>query len=160
MSSLSPDQKLLTLTQYKELASSVGVARYGSKQDLVARINGAAGGNTKLMTLIDKAKKSMVLKKGKKEKQKNNNGKAPAAPDAAVCEDQDDVDFDKLVEYLTDRMQDKLVGHRELVNMLLKAFDEDATTTQIHKLSDKKAIEALAILMTHEEASDDEEEEE
>ena len=164
MSSLSPDQKLLTLTQYKELASSVGVARYGSKQDLVARINGVAGGNTKLMTLIDKAKKSMVLKKEKKEKQakKNNNtnGKAPAAPDAAICEDQDDLDFDKLVEHLTDRMQDKLVGHRDLVNMLLKAFDEDATTTQIHKLSDKKAIEALAILMTHEEASDDEEEEE
>ena len=91
MSSLSPDQKLLTLTQYKELASSVGVARYGSKQDLVARINGAAGGNTKLMTLIDKAKKSMVLKKGKKEKQKNNNGKASAAPDAGVCDNQDDV---------------------------------------------------------------------
>ena len=57
-------------------------------------------------------------------------------------------------------MQDKLVGHRDLVNMLLKAFDEDATDTQIHKLSNKKAIEALAILMTHEEASDDEEEEE
>ena len=160
MSSLSPDQKLLTLAQYKELASSVGVARYGSKQDLVARINGAAGGNTKLMTLIDKAKKSMVLKKGKKEKQKNNNGKAPAAPDAAACDNQDDVDFDKLVEYLTDRMQDKLAGHRELVNMLLKAFDEDATTTQIRQLSNKKAIEALAILMTHEEASDDEEDEE
>ena len=65
MSSLSPDQKLLTLTQYKELASSVGVARYGSKQDLVARINGAAGGNTKLMTLIDKAKKSIVVHKSK-----------------------------------------------------------------------------------------------
>ena len=159
MSSLSPDQKLLTLAQYKELASSVGVARYGSKQDLVARINGAAGGNTKLMTLIDKAKKSMVLKKGKKEKQKNN-GKTPAAPDAAVCDNQDDVDFDKLVEYLTDRMQDKLAGHRDLVNMLLKAFDEDATTTQIRQLSNKKAIETLAILMTHEEASDDEEDEE
>ena len=163
MSSLSPDQKLLTLAQYKELASSVGVARYGSKQDLVARINGAAGGNTKLMTLIDKAKKSMVLKKGRKEKQAKKD-KAAATPNAAVCvvdcEDQDDLNFDKLVEHLTDRMQDKLVGHRELVNMLLKAFDEDATTTQIHKLSDKKAIEALAILMTHEEASDDEEEEE
>ena len=44
--------------------------------------------------------------------------------------------------------------------MLLKAFDEDATTTQIRQLSNKKAIETLAILMTHEEASDDEEDEE
>ena len=43
MSSLSPDQKLLTLTQYKELAAKVGVARYGSKTDLVSRIKGVSG---------------------------------------------------------------------------------------------------------------------
>ena len=87
-------------------------------------------------------KKSMVLKKGKKEKQAKKNGKAAAAPNAAACvvdcENQDDLDFDKLVEYLTDRMQDKLVGHRDLVNMLLKAFDEDATDTQIHKLAPRE----------------------
>ena len=72
-----PAQDARRLTQYKELASSLWVARYGSKQDLVARVTGVAGGNTKLMTLIDKAKKSMVLKK-EKEKQAKKDGRAAA----------------------------------------------------------------------------------
>ena len=63
--SLSPDQKLVNLTQYKELAAKVGVARYGSKTDLVSRIKGVSGGKDKLQTLIDKAKKSIVVHKSK-----------------------------------------------------------------------------------------------
>ena len=64
--SLSPDQKLVNLTQYKELAAKVGVARYGSKIDLVSRIKGASGGKDKLQTLIEKTKKSIVVHKKKK----------------------------------------------------------------------------------------------
>ena len=64
--SLSPDQKLVNLTQYKELAAKVGVARYGSKTDLVSRIMGVSGGKDKLQTLIGKAKKSIVVHKKKK----------------------------------------------------------------------------------------------
>ena len=64
--SLSPDQKLVNLAQYKELAAKVGVARYGSKTDLVSRIKGVSGGKDKLQTLIDKAKKSIVAHKKKK----------------------------------------------------------------------------------------------
>ena len=64
--SLSTDQKLVNLTQYKELAAKVGVARYGSKTDLVSRIKGVSGGKDKLQTLIAKAKKSIVVRKKKK----------------------------------------------------------------------------------------------
>ena len=66
--SLSPDQKLPSLTQYKELAAKVGVARYGSKGDLVSRIKAVSGGKDKLNTLIDKTKKSLVVHKKKKNK--------------------------------------------------------------------------------------------
>ena len=61
-----PAQDARRLTQYKELAANVGVARYGSKTDLVSRIKGVSGGKDKLQTLIDKAKKSIVAHKKKK----------------------------------------------------------------------------------------------
>ena len=158
--SLSPDQKLVNLTQYKELAAKVGVARYGSKTDLVSRIKGVSGGKDKLQTLIDKAKKSIVVHKKKKavgSPLKKTPTKCKYSPknDCDAGED-----FEEFIECLTTHLQDKLVGHRPLVNQMLKVFLEDITPQQINALSDTKAIKELAVLMTHVEESDDEEEEE
>ena len=61
--SLSPsDIKLLKMNQYKELATAVGVAYYGSKTDIANRIQSKLNGKAKLMTLIDKTKKTVVLR--------------------------------------------------------------------------------------------------
>ena len=167
--SLSPDQKLPSLTQYKELAAKVGVARYGSKGDLVSRIKAVSGGKDKLNTLIDKTKKSLVVHKKKKNKAKaeKKNTEKNNAEKSVVCVDCDDdhsdddsnvlLDFDEIVEHLTDRMRNKLAGHRTLVDKMLKVFDEEAVPEEIAKLSDKKAIKQLAIVML--EDSDDESEE-
>ena len=158
--SLSPNQKLPSLTQYKELAAKVGVARYGSKGDLVSRIKAVSGGKDKLNTLIDKTKKSIVVHKKKKavgSPLKKTPTKCKSSPknDCDAGED-----FEEFIECLTAHLQDKLMGHRPLVDQMLKVFDEDITPQQINALSDTNAIKELAVLMTHVEESDDEEEEE
>lgn len=154
--SLSPDQKLVNLTQYKELAAKVGVARYGSKTDLVSRIKGVSGGKDKLQTLIGKAKKSIVV-----HKKKNVGSPKKKTPTKCKSSPKNDCDagedFEEFIECLTTHLQDKLVGHRPLVNQMLKVFEEDITPQQINALSDTKAIKELAVLMTHVEESDDEE---
>ena len=157
--SLSPDQKLVNLTQYKELAAKVGVARYGSKIDLVSRIKGVSGGKDKLQTLIGKAKKSIVVHKKKAvgSPLKKTPTKCKSSP-KSDCDAGED--FEEFIECLAAHLQDKLMGHRPLVNQMLKVFDEDITPQQINALSDTKAIKELAVLMTHVEESDDEEEEE
>ena len=167
--SLSPDQKLPSLTQYKELAAkvaSLATARRAtlcpaSKLSRVARISSTA--------LIDKTKKSLVVHKKKKNKAKaeKKNTEKNNAEKSVVCVDCDDdhsdddsnvlLDFDEIVEHLTDRMRNKLAGHRTLVDKMLKVFDEEAVPEEIAKLSDKKAIKQLAIVML--EDSDDESEE-
>jgi hypothetical protein len=156
--SLSPDQKLVNLTQYKELAAKVGVARYGSKTDLVSRIKGVSGGKDKLQTLIDKAKKSIVVHKKKKAvgspKKKTPTKSCPKGG----CDAGED--FEEFIECLTIHLQDKLEGYRPLVDRLLKVFDEDIAPQQLNALSATEAIKQLALVMTHVEASDDEEGEE
>ena len=153
--SLSPDQKLVNLTQYKELAAKVGVARYGSKTDLVSRIKGVSGGKDKLQTLIDKAKKSIVVHKKKMGSPKKKTTKSCPKSGCDAGED-----FDEFIECLTTHLKDKLVGHRSLVDQMLKVFDEDITPQQLNALSDTEAIKELALVMTHVEESDDDEEEE
>ena len=150
--SLSPDQKLVNLTQYKELAAKVGVARYGSKTDLVSRIKGVSGGKDKLQTLIDKAKKSIVVHKKKMGSPKKKTTKSCPKSGCDASED-----FDEFIECLTTHLKDKLVGHRSLVDQMLKVFDEDITPQQLNALSDTEAIKELALVMTHVEDSDDEE---
>ena len=156
--SLSPDQKLVNLTQYKELAAKVGVARYGSKTDLVSRIKGVSGGKDKLQTLIGKAKKSIVVRK------KNKSAASPLKKTPTkACKGGDcdgGEDFEEFIECLTTHLKDKLVGHRPLVDQMLKVFDADITLQQINALSDTKAIKELALIMTQVEESDDDEEEE
>ena len=152
--SLSPDQKLVNLTQYKELAAKIGVARYGSKTDLVSRIKGVSGGKDKLQTLIDKAKKSIVAHKKKMGSPKK---KTPTKSCPKRGSDAGE-DFDEFIECLTTHLKDKLVGHRSLVDEMLKVFDEDITPQQLNALSDTEAIKELALVMTHVEESDDEEE--
>ena len=66
-------------------------------------------------------------------------------------------DFDEFIECLTTHLKDKLVGHRSLVDEMLKVFDEDITPQQLNALSDTEAIKELALVMTHVEESDDEE---
>ena len=151
--SLSPDQKLVNLTQYKELAAKVGVARYGSKTDLVSRIKGVSGGKDKLQTLIDKAKKSIVVHKKKMGSPKKKTTKSCPKSGCDAGED-----FDEFIECLTTHLKDKLVGHRSLVDQMLKVFDEDITPQQLNALSDTEAIKELALVMTHVEESDNEEE--
>ena len=65
-------------------------------------------------------------------------------------------DFDEFIECLTTHLKDKLVGHRSLVDEMLKVFDEDITPQQLNALSDTEAIKELALVMTHVEESDDE----
>ena len=56
LAALAPsDIKLLKMREYKELAATVGVACYGSKNDIANRIQGAPHGAFKLKTSIDKA---------------------------------------------------------------------------------------------------------
>ena len=153
--SLSPDQKLVNLTQYKELAAKVGVARYGSKTDLVSRIKGVSGGKDKLQTLIDKAKKSIVVHKKKKAAGSPKKKTPTKSCPKGGCDAGED--FEEFIECLTIHLQDKLMGHRPLVNQMLKVFEEDITPQQINALSDTKAIKELAVLMSHVEESDDEE---
>ena len=158
--SLTRDQKLVNLTQYKELAAKVGVARYGSKTDLVSRIKGVSGGKDKLQTLIDKAKKSIVVRKKKNavgSPLKKTPTKCKSSP-KGDCDNGED--FEEFIECLTTHLKDKLVGHRPLVDEMLKVFYEDITPQQINALSDTKAIKELALIMTHVEDSDDEEVEE
>ena len=154
--SLSPDQKLVNLTQYKELAAKVGVARYGSKTDLVSRIKGVSGGKDKLQTLIDKAKKSIVVHKKKKAAGSPNKKTPNKSCPKSGCDASED--FDEFIECLTTHLKDKLVGHRSLVDEMLKVFDEDITPQQLNALSDTEAIKELALVMTHVEESDDDEE--
>ena len=167
--SLSPDQKLPSLTQYMELAAKVGVARYGSKGDLVSRIKAVSGGKDKLNTLIDKPRRALWCTRRRRTRQRREkkNTEKNNAEKSVVCVDCDDdhsdddsnvlLDFDEIVEHLTDRMRNKLAGHRTLVDKMLKVFDEEAVPEEIAKLSDKKAIKQLAIVML--EDSDDESEE-
>ena len=42
---------------------------------------------------------------------------------------------EEFIECLTTHLQDKLMGHRPLVNQMLKVFDEDITPQQVNALS-------------------------
>ena len=125
----------------------------------MSRIKGVSGGKDKLQTLIDKAKKSIVVHKKKKVVVGSPKKKTPTkSSPKGGCDAGED--FDEFIECLTTHLQDKLVGHRSLVGQMLKVFDEDITPQQLNALSDTEAIKELALVMTHVEESDDEEEEE
>ena len=113
---------------------------------------GVSGGKDKLQALIDKAKKSIVAHKKKMGSPKK---KTPTKSCPKRGSDAGE-DFDEFIECLTTHLKDKLVGHRSLVDQMLKVFDEDISPQQLNALSDTKAIKELALVMTHVEESDDE----
>ena len=71
--SLPTDMKIVSLKQFKELADEVGVSHHGSKAAIANRIQSKLNGKAKLMTLIDKTKKTVALHKEAKKKQNKQN---------------------------------------------------------------------------------------
>ena len=161
MSLASSDIKLLKMCEYKELAAAVGVACYGSRSDIANRIQGAPHGAFKLKTSIDKVKKSIVLhkkkqqaakkngteKKTEKKTEKMSEKKTQKKTQKKAKEDHTFTDED-LID-ISKHLKNYLADHRKLVDKLLKIFEPELPVSVITGMTQKKAFDELALVLTH-----------